>query len=285
MCTNECEKTLEIMSMIDDFKRRVIYEDRYFIKHELLDIISLYSTENTRLLPRNKIIYRARTFDDGLNHSIDEISNKLIDDNDKRSIFEMKENRKFTGYSKNGCGVPPNSDMVNDGRATPQYVKCLYAAFDPYTAMIEIRPSLQSKVSIAQIQTKREFRIMDFTVFTSLTNRKNHSIDNAGLLMAMSKEYSTLNNSGELKEYLFTQVISNYVRSIGFDGIVYNSSLNHYGVNIVIFDYAECEPVGSVLYQVNGIKYTATCIKPDYYRDLEHGEHLFNFAHDFFPDV
>lgn len=46
-------------------------------------------------------------------------------------------------------------------------------------------------------------------------------------------------------DYLPNQVIAEYVRSLGYDGIRFNSSLHYGGVNLTIFNYEKCEAVSS----------------------------------------
>ena len=59
------------------------------------------------------------------------------------------------------------------------------------------------------------------------------------------------NNSDD---YLPTQVIAEYIRSLGYDGIRFNSSLHYGGVNLTIFNYENCEAVSSQDFRVEEMK-------------------------------
>ena len=47
-----------------DFKDAVFYENRYFVKHELLDMLAEYISENILDIEAGYIYYRARIIDD-----------------------------------------------------------------------------------------------------------------------------------------------------------------------------------------------------------------------------
>lgn len=63
-------------------------------------------------------------------------------------------------------------------------------------------------------------------------------------------------------DYIPTQVISEYLRSLGYDGIRFNSSLHDGGVNLTIFNYAKCEAISSQEFKLEAIKITARATIP-----------------------
>ena len=68
-------------------------------------------------------------------------------------------------------------------------------------------------------------------------------------------EFSKPTNNSD--DYLPTQVIAEYIRSLGYDGIRFNSSLHYGGVNLTIFNYEKCEAVSSQDFRVEEMKITA----------------------------
>ena len=58
-------------------------------------------------------------------------------------------------------------------------------------------------------------------------------------------------------DYIPTQIIAEYIKSLGYDGIRYNSSLHFGGVNLTIFNYEKCEAVSSQDFRIEDIKITA----------------------------
>jgi RES domain len=153
--------------------------------------------------------------------------------------------------------VPQDSDKIKDGRANPARIKYLYIAEEENTALAEIRPLLKSHVSIAKIKVLNELRIADLTHNILM----NVSDNDQTLIYLIIEEFSKPNNNEPL-DYLPTQYISEYIKSIGFDGIKYNSSLYSGGKNYVIFNYKKCKAISSKLYELTDICYEAKCLGP-----------------------
>ena len=65
-------------------------------------------------------------------------------------------------------------------------------------------------------------------------------------------------------DYIPTQYIAEFVKRIGYDGIVFKSSLynDENSVNVVIFNFDKCEAVGSVVYDVTRNDYTCEMEDP-----------------------
>ena len=53
--------------------------------------------------------------------------------------------------------------------------------------------------------------------------------------------------------YLYTQAISAFIKSRGYDGIMYSSCQVINGINYAIFNYDKCEAISSDLYKINTI--------------------------------
>ena len=71
--------------------------------------------------------------------------------------------------------------------------------------------------------------------------------------------------TGNYENYYATQYISEFIKSKGFDGIEYKSSLRKGGTNIVLFDVSKddnsnpinYEIVGTNLYRVSNVRVTS----------------------------
>ncbi len=105
--------------------------------------------------------------------------------------------------------MPPNNDMVGDGRVNPFLIKYLYTAEDPYTALVEARPYLKSMVSIAEIKTNEPLLVADFSFESFGHFEKGFERD---LLFLIMDDFSTPSN-GEIKNYLPIQYITEFVKS------------------------------------------------------------------------
>jgi hypothetical protein len=164
----------------------------------------------------------------------------------------------FNGFDKKGSSLPPKDKYysISDMRANPKYIRYLYAANDKYTALLEARSNINSLVSVANIEVLEPLRILD------ITNLTQSSIDDDlfDLLYALNDEFSTP-VSGELEDYLATQVISEFIKCLDcnpkFDGICFKSSLNPKGKNYTIFSEGKYQPISSEVYYIHEIGLTA----------------------------
>lgn len=254
-----------------DFKREIKYVNRFSTKHAILDIIKKVVEENSIKLQKDTIMYRARVYNGDLKFikSFDDLKNTSEESDESneteiiKTIRELKkiekirdiEERKrtgFWGYDEKDSFIPTNAEAVKDGRANPAKITYLYVADSSVTALAEVRPFLNEYVSIAEIKVQEELCVADLTynIF------KNIDESYKFLVYLIMDEYSQPNN-GEPFEYLTTQYISEYIKSLGFDGIKFNSSLYMRGQNYVIFKYDKCKAISSKLYQLEDICYDA----------------------------
>ena len=137
--------------------------------------------------------------------------------------------------------APPGKP--SNGRMNPPGISYLYIASDPRTSITEIRPKVGDKVWLGEFKTKRALKISNLQDIPSLNPQSifddkwsQYNILQEHALATIGKEISlpTKNNAPET-EYLLTQILSEYISSLGFDGIRYPSSLTNHGYNIVLF--------------------------------------------------
>lgn len=257
-----------------DFREEILYKNRYIVKHEILDLIKQIATKNIKIIDKKAIIYRARQFNGNdvftkLNE-LDDSTPDLIQRLKQASIkneMAVKNKSGFWGYNASNSFIPIDNDLINDGRANPPFIKYLYTAEDPYTAMVEVRPYLDSKVSIAEIEVKEPLKIADFSYssFSKFDGFEQY------LVFVIMSEFSEPSNSDK-KSYIPTQYIAEFIKTLDFDGIRFNSSLHEFGKNVTIFNYSKCEPVGSKLYKIQDICFEAKCISPENQASLKHSK-------------
>jgi len=65
----------------------------------------------------------------------------------------------------------------------------------------------------------------------------------------------------QILDYIPTQYISEFIKSLGFDGVEYQSSLNSEGYNIAIFKPEKLECFKTNVYEIKDIKLTHGKIK------------------------
>lgn len=266
--------------MWDSFKTELLYKNRFNIKHEVLDYVKKFAIQNQKRLGTETILYRARLYtgDNGyLQYINSDFNDEGLDLTDYLKNQQYKNNidsRKksgFWGYDEEASFVPPINDNVGDGRTNPAYIKYLYTSEQPYTALTEIRPYLNSKVSIANISVIEPLNIVDFSQFDNVNDEFE-----TYLIFHIMYDFSKPSDS-DVKNYLPTQYISEYIKTLGYEGIRFNSSLHRSGKNITIFNFENCRPISSKLYEINDICFESKTIAPNCEESLVHEKlHPFN---------
>lgn len=261
---------IEALNLWDSFKKKIQFENRFFIEHEVLTCLEKLAYQKIKMLEENTIIYRARLFkgDTTFLNYLDKEDAKEEKDYFSwwtEAIIKSKNDSGFWGFDESNSFIPPDNSFIEDGRANPSFIKYLYAAEDPYTAMVEIRPYLESTVSIASIKVKEEIQVVDisFDAITDLINVEQI------LMYLIMVDFSKPSDSNKM-DYLPTQYVAEFMKSLGFDGIRFTSSLHKKGRNITIFNYQKCQAVDSKLYKVNDICYEAEQLAPDKSKHLIH---------------
>jgi len=154
----------------------------------------------------------------------------------------------FWGYDAENSDAPPNEKSIS-GRINPSGISCLYAADEPMTAISEIQPTIDQIVSVAEIEIKRKLCLFNFNFYeafngtdflekslTEIEEEFKVPFENIRLLFETVSELFSRPSLGNTENYYVTQYLSDFIKSKGFDGLVYNSSLKENGKNIVLFD-------------------------------------------------
>ncbi|MCT6815327.1 MAG: RES family NAD+ phosphorylase [Lysinibacillus fusiformis] len=262
-------KLKEAFDLWESFKKKILYENRFILKDEVLNYLEQMAKDNQKILSEGTIIYRARLFNEDTSFINYLDASGQRSESDKNMYFEhlidTKKKTGFWGYNSDESFVPPENSNITDGRANPSFIKYLYTAEDPYTAMVEIRPYLNSKISIAGIKVIEEIKVVDFS-YDSLRN-----LETIGeiLMYLIMEDFSKPSDSNK-SDYIPTQYVAEFIKNLGFDGIRFTSSLHKKGRNITIFKYKKCKVIGSKLYEINDIGFDAKAIVPNNEENLMH---------------
>src|SRR5574344_787693 len=105
-----------------------------------------------------------------------------------------------------------------------------------------LRLTPRSIISIAEFELKKNMRIIDFSKDVNFGRDASmeYCIKNNGQMIALGPIFTKIMNSFSIPcqnsdTYLYTQIISDYIRSAGFDGIKYKSFYAN-GDNYVFFN-------------------------------------------------
>lgn len=126
----------------------------------------------------------------------------------------------------------PKPDRASDGRMSPSGVSCLYISNDAEGAMAEIRASRHDDIAIMEMKPTKELRILDLSrvaeisPFDETVDCKELASNLENLKQIKEALIKPMRSTDNVIEYIPTQYIADFARSIGFDGIGYNSVLH-----------------------------------------------------------
>ena len=154
----------------------------------------------------------------------------------------------FQGYNEDKSGAPPH-EFALEGRLNCKGISFLYTCNNPKTVIYELRPIKSENISIAEFITNRELNFADLRMSSSRRFRRDDILFD--LLYRIAAEFSRPHYIGH--NYWFTQYLAGQFINMGFDGIVFESSLHPEGDNLVFFYPEDCTAVNSRLYRVEKI--------------------------------
>lgn len=222
------------------FKREVQVENRTFLSQEskcFFAWLEKKSVEIMSTIPQGESLFRARVWPNG------------------KTLDKPEDMKPVPEYSA-------------DGRANPYGINMLYLANDREIAVAEVRPNMDDQITVAEFSATRELKVADFTKerpsfshhFKSYKNDDPEGYNDKELLLAISSEFSKpISVRDSRKEYLPTQVIAEFFKSLGFDGVAYQSQFTpepnkskdeKLFKNYTLFDLGSADPISFEVYKI-----------------------------------
>lgn len=207
------------------FKHTCKYFNRYFdlgnehsSRDRLLKNLEKTFNQMGTLIESNQTLYRAR----GMGES-------LINDT---------ENTNW--YAELG---PAPAKYAANNRMSPSGISYIYLANNIETTLLEIHVKNGDRVILGEFKTKLGLNIIDLSKEINITPlsifNKDYNHDDIWLNEFISdfiKEISKpIKDSDKSFEYVPTQVLSEFIRKLGFEGIKFESSLKKGTYNYVLF--------------------------------------------------
>ena len=215
------------------FAKEIKSTNRFFIQNALdLEILSDLLVRYEKEYKRGKIFFRAR----------------ISDNKDGFKIVDMKN-------------PPPKN--ASAGRANPLGISYLYISNDVKTTLYEARVSLFDYVTVGTFRLKEDMKVINLrgdTYDPILLSEKGLLEDFLIHLPFITKLEEELSkprrrNDKEL-DYLPTQYLSEFIKSIGFDGVEFQSSLYPQGYNLAIFNATKFECIKVEVFDIEKIDLT-----------------------------
>lgn len=237
----------------ESFCQEVLFKKRFFINHPLLDRLAEIAITVEMSIAPGAVYYRARIIDDNTakkEHMLSRCYRSDSSEEEERTWYRNKAN-KFRGLTKEGSYVPPDPLLIRDARSNPKFIRYLYIAESPTTAVFEVRPILYNAVNVAGIEVKENLLVANIAVDIDMSLDKERSVDEL-LLSFVQSAFSFPTNNPD--DYIPSQVIAEYFRYLGYDGIRYSSALHKGGFNLTIYDVTKCEAIFSTDLRLENMK-------------------------------
>lgn len=137
--------------------------------------------------------------------------------------------------------MTPYSDKAKEGRINPKGIPCLYAATHPRVALIEMKPTIGSYLTLAEFVTVRELRIVDFAsepieIVDSNDGPSNAEMDSLLWEHINDAFAEPVTRTDDLADYAPTQIIGELFKCAGYDGIRYKRKCG---------EFESLQPLGS----------------------------------------
>lgn len=181
-------------------------------------------------MPKSSVLFRAR-----ICHSADLIKGAY------------KNPMKYVG--------PPPAEIARAGRMNVEGVPVFYGALDAETCLAETRPSIGNDIAVIQTTTTQALRILDFRRLEQSYKQLSYfqpdfteEVERGAFLRRLQNLISQPVVPGRELDYLITQTMAEYlghVHSPKLDGILFKSTQQSGGTNVVLFQNSEGEfPLG-----------------------------------------
>lgn len=229
----------DIHNVWNDFKQEIKFVNRYHIQNtinlEKLETFFLHESFY-RNIKKGRIFFRCR------------VSDKI-------------------GFPCEKMGNPP-IDLATSGRANPKGISYLYVADSLETSIYETRASLFDYATVGEFKLTEDIKILnlrnpkDDPIYWSEIEEIENYLIYIPFIQTLQKELSLpIRKRDKELDYIPTQYISEFIKSLGFDGVEYQSSLKSEGYNIAVFNSEKLECFKTNVYEIKDIKLTHEKIK------------------------
>lgn len=183
-------------------------------------------------------------------------------------FFRSRICQNERGYTWNEMGPPPEA-KAKGGRVNPTGISILYLSDSRNTTLYEIRAGVYDYVTVGRFELQKDIEVINLADIDRVSpfigidygfDFMQYATNIEHLKMIGHEIAKPLRNDNAL-EYLPTQYISDYIRSRGYDGIEYISTMCTNGVNLAVFNEELFKCTGTTVYDVKSIAYSYEQLK------------------------
>ena len=171
------------------------------------------------------------------------------------------------GYTEDKMGPPP-SGKRKSGRVNPEGIGVLYLTSDESTALREVRASAFDFVTVGKFKLRKDIRVVNISELNKISPAVlSCSIEslaaNIKTFSDIAKEIAKpLRRNDSSLEYLPTQFITEFIKSKGYAGVAYTSTMGTGGTNIAVFDESLFDCISVHVVEINSIDYSYSEVNP-----------------------
>lgn len=143
-----------------------------------------------------------------------------------------------------------------EGRLNKKGESFLYLATDIETAISEVRPDPDHIVSVAKFKLIDNIKVVDFDKAFILLSENENTIKEFTFLAHIEQILSHPVTKDEKHLYFISQFFADVFRKIGFDGVLFSSSISQ-GQNLVVFNPDNFKYIenSSKVFNIKSLKY------------------------------
>lgn len=180
----------------------------------------------------------------------------------KGNIFFRGRISDRDGFDKSQMKNPP-SNKAGAGRANPEGISYLYLANNVETTIYETRANLYDYITIGEIRLKNHINVVNLHHtynFDPILLSENEVLDDFMIHLPFISQLEDvlskpLRRSDKKLDYIPTQYLSEFIKSLNYDGIEYKSSLNTEGYNLAIFNPDNFDCINTFVKEIHNINY------------------------------
>lgn len=172
------------------------------------------------------------------------------------------------GYSTaEEMGAPPIGKRKS-GRVNPEGIGVLYLTSDEKTALSEVRASAFDFVSVGTFRLKKDIHVVNISGLNNISPALYSSgleslAANTKVFADIAKEIAKpLRRNDSALEYLPTQYITEFIKSKGYSGVEFASTMETGGNNLAVFDETLFEFISVHDVEIKKIEYLYDNVTP-----------------------
>jgi RES domain-containing protein len=240
--------------------RDSVNASRYFrseTDQKFLNTLYELSWQRWETVPAGAYLYRAQTGHDWRSHDLDDFG----EDGSSFPCAHPPERMK------------PLPDRASEGRANPKGAPILYTATEAQTAVAEVRPWVGAYVSVAVLELQRDVTVVNCTeddqrIVIYRDDAQIKPEERAKQVWrdidrAFAQPYDPADQT--VAAYAPTQVIAEFFRGKGLEGIAYRSAMGGAGHNLALYDPSVAEVVKCDLVQIKAVRFDYLEVDNPYY--------------------